>query len=300
MIALPAQTPSDETDKRARGNEGYMKHIYLNLKRFDVPTDFGGVNRLAPITEWGSHIVTQTQEGLKGYDRTQVEFIQFFPEAHLLQAVAAKKSDSPVQIGSQGVYRNNTAPGGNFGAFTTNRPASIVKAMGCEATLIGHCEERNDKKGILAEANVTDAAAVNRLLNQEIRCAIAEGLKVVYCIGETQEEQPEWEKVLGEQLEIGLADVDHKNIVIAYEPVWSIGPGKTPANKEYITKIARFVKERTGGMDVVYGGGLKADNAAMLASIEEIDGGLIALTRFQGEIGFYPEEYLEIIRLYLA
>ncbi|MDE6589450.1 MAG: triose-phosphate isomerase, partial [Oscillospiraceae bacterium] len=60
------------------------------------------------------------------------------------------------------------------------------------------------------------------------------------------------------------------------------------------------VKERTGGMDVVYGGGLKADNAAMLASIGEIDGGLIALTRFQGEIGFYPEEYLEIIRLYLG
>ena len=50
----------------------------------------------------------------------------------------------------------------------------------------------------------------------------------------------------------------------------------------------------------VYGGGLKAHNAAMLASIEEIDGGLIALTRFSGEIGFYPEEYLEIIRLYLG
>ena len=52
--------------------------------------------------------------------------------------------------------------------------------------------------------------------------------------------------------------------------------------------------------DVVYGGGLKQDNAEMRASIEEIDGGLIALTRFQGEIGFYPDEYLEIIRTYLG
>ena len=77
-------------------------------------------------------------------------------------------------------------------------------------------------------------------------------------------------------------------------------PGKTPAGKEYITKIARFVKEVTGGIDVVYGGGLKVDNAEMLASIEEIDGGLIALTRFQGEIGFYPDEYIEIIRTYLG
>ena len=52
-------------------------------------------------------------------------------------------------------------------------------------------------------------------------------------------------------------------------------------------------------MDVVYGGGLKTDNARMLASVPVMDGGLIALTRFQGEIGFYPEEYLEIVRTYL-
>lgn len=257
------------------------------------------MNRLAPIPEWAAQIVSRTQEGLRQYDPARVEFVQFFPEAHLLQAVAARADGSPVQIGSQGVYRDNTAPGGNFGAFTTNRPASIVKALGCGAVLIGHCEERNDKKGILAEAGVTDAAAVNRLLNREVQCAVNAGLKVVYCIGETQEEQPQWESVLGEQLSVGLEGVDKDRVVIAYEPVWSIGPGKTPAGKEYITKIARFVKERTGGMDVVYGGGLKTDNAAMLASIEEIDGGLIALTRFQGEIGFYPEEYLEIVRLYL-
>ena len=166
-----------------------MKHIYLNLKRFDVPVELGGVNRLAPVKDWGAAVVNGTQEA---------------------------------------------------------------------------------------------------------------SLSVLYCIGETSEEQPQWEQVLGEQLDVGLAGVDKSRVVIAYEPVWSIGPGKTPAGKDYITKIARFVKERTGGMDVVYGGGLKADNAAMLASIEEIDGGLIALTRFQGEIGFYPAEYLEIIRLYLG
>ena len=277
-----------------------MKHIYLNLKRFDVPVELGGVNRLAPVKDWGAAVVSGTQEALRQYDPADVEFVQYLPEAHLLSAAAARTEGSPVQLGSQGVYRMNTAVGGNFGAFTTNRPASIVKAMGCTSTLIGHCEERNDKKGILAEAGVTDAAAVNRLLNQEIRCAQEAGLSVLYCIGETSEEQSQWEQVLGEQLDVGRAGVDKSRVVIAYEPVWSIGPGKTPADKDYITKIARFVKERTGGMDVVYGGGLKANNAAMLASIEEIDGGLIALTRFQGEIGFYPAEYLEIIRLYLG
>lgn len=277
-----------------------MKHIYLNLKRFDVPVALGGVNRLALLKDWGAAVVGGTQEALKAYDPAEVEFVQYLPEAHLLSAVAARSEGSPVQLGSQGVYRMNTAVGGNFGAFTTNRPASVVAAMGCTSTLIGHCEERNDKKGILAEAGVADTAAVNRLLNQEIRCAQASGLTVLYCIGETSEEQENWQQVLGEQLDIGLEGVDKSKVVIAYEPVWSIGPGKTPADKPYIQKIARFVKERTGGMDVVYGGGLKVDNAAMLASIPEIDGGLIALTRFQGEIGFYPQEYIEIIRTYLG
>ena len=258
-----------------------MKHIYLNLKRFDVPVEYGGVNRLAPVGDWGRTIVTATQQALKKYDPAQVEFVQYLPEAHLLGAAAALDPDSPVKLGSQGVYRTDTAPGGNFGALTTNRPASAVKAMGCVSALIGHCEERNDKKGVLAEAGVTDMSAVDRLLNQEIKCAQARGLTVLYCIGETSDEQPQWEAVLGRQLDAGLDGVDKSQVVIGYEPVWSIGPGKTPADKPY-------------------GGGLKADNAAMLASIPEIDGGLIALTRFSGEIGFYPEEYLEIIRLYLG
>ena len=277
-----------------------MKHLYLNLKRFDVPVEYGGVNRIAPLKDWGSYIVAHTQEGLKHYDPSQVEFVQYFPEAHILGAVGARCEGSPVQVGCQGVYRMNTAVGGNFGAFTTNRPASAARAMGCTSTIIGHCEERNDKAGILAEAGVTDTAAVNRLLNQEIRLAVEQGLTVLYCIGEKSEEQEQWQQVLGDQLSIGLDGVDKSRVVIAYEPIWSIGPGKTPADKPYIEKIARFVKEQTGGLDVVDGGGLKADNAAMLASIADIDGGLIALTRFQGEIGFYPDEYLEIIKTYLG
>lgn len=111
-----------------------MKHLYLNLKRFDVPVEYGGVNRIAPLKDWGSYIVSHTQDGLKKYDPSQVEFVQYFPEAHILGAVSALCENSPVQVGCQGVYRMNTAVGGNFGAFTTNRPASIAKAMGCTST----------------------------------------------------------------------------------------------------------------------------------------------------------------------
>lgn len=277
-----------------------MKHIFLNLKRFDVPVCYGGVNRIAPMQKWGSYIVEQTQQALKQYDPSEVEFVQYFPEAHLLNAAAARCENSPVQVGCQSVYRMNTAVGGNFGAFTTNRPVSAMLACDVQHTIIGHCEERNDKMGILAQAGVTDTKAVNRILNQEIRLAVENGMNVLYCIGEKDTELDRWDEVLREQLEIGLDGVDRSKVVIGYEPIWSIGPGKTPAGKDYITKIARFVKEVTGGIDVVYGGGLKVDNAEMLASIDEIDGGLIALTRFQGEIGFYPDEYIEIIRTYLG
>lgn len=276
-----------------------MKHIYLNLKRFDVSAELGGVNRIADIKDWASYIITNTQDELNQYDSGKVEFGMYFPETHLLGAVAAKGKDSRVKIGCQGVYREDVSVGGNFGAFTTNRPAAAMASAGCETVIIGHCEERNDKAGILAEAGIVNTDAINRILNQEIKCAIARGMTVLYCIGEKSEEQEQWMEVLGQQLELGLKDVDTSKIVIAYEPIWSIGPGKIPADQDYITKIARFVKEKTDGMDIVYGGGLKQENAAMLASIQEIDGGLIALTRFQGEIGYYPEEYLEIIRLYM-
>lgn len=276
-----------------------MKHIFLNLKRFDIPKEYGGVNAIAPVKTWGSYIVDQTQKELMEYETENVEFAMFFPEAHVLTAAGALCEGSPVKVGCQGVFRQDTAVGGNFGAFTTSRTANAARALGCSCVLIGHCEERKDKAGILA-AGGGDPSAVNKILNQEIREAVRVGLKVLYCIGETSEEQPRWQEVLRTQLEEGLKDVDKGCVTIAYEPVWAIGPGKTPPDKEYIQKIGAFVKEITGGMDVVYGGGLKQDNAAMLASVPDMDGGLIALTRFSGEIGFYPEEYLEIVKLYLT
>lgn len=276
-----------------------MKHIFLNLKRFDIPKEYGGVNAIAPVKTRGSYIVDQTQKELMEYETENVEFAMFFPEAHVLTAAGALCEGSPVKVGCQGVFRQDTAVGGNFGAFTTSRTANAARALGCSCVLIGHCEERKDKAGILA-AGGGDPSAVNKILNQEIREAVRAGLKVLYCIGETSEEQPRWQEVLRTQLEEGLKDVDKGCVTIAYEPVWAIGPGKTPPDKEYIQKIGAFVKEITGGMDVVYGGGLKQDNAAMLASVPDMDGGLIALTRFSGEIGFYPEEYLEIVKLYLT
>ena len=64
-----------------------MKHIFLNLKRFDIPKEKGGVNSITPIREWGAFIVEQTQEALRAYPGDEVEFTMYFPEAHLIPAV---------------------------------------------------------------------------------------------------------------------------------------------------------------------------------------------------------------------
>ncbi|WP_311481173.1 triose-phosphate isomerase family protein [uncultured Anaerococcus sp.] len=276
-----------------------MKHIYLNLKRFDVPREYGGVNSLAPLNKWAETIIESTQKKLNKYKNSDVEFVQFYPELHLLEAVKALDSDSLIKIGSQGVYRDDVEIGKNFGALTTNLPAAILSELGCKYTLIGHCEERNDIRGIIEASGKTDEDAISIILNKEILAAQERDIKVLYCIGENNNQQTEWQNVLYNQIYFGLKGANKSDVVLAYEPIWSIGPGKQPADKEYITKVAKFIKKEFGDIDIVYGGGLKQDNASMLASIDEISGGLIALTRFQGDIGFYPDEYLEIIDLYL-
>ena len=276
-----------------------MKHIFLNLKRFDITPEHGGVNHLASPDAWGEAVTSSIKDVSARY--ADAEFAAFVPEAHLIGAVAGA-AGSPLGVGCQGVHTTDTAPGGNFGAFTTLRTGNAVSQLGCTWALIGHCEERMNLRAIMGEAGADAAeveAAVNRILNREVKAAQAAGLKVLFCMGEREEEVDRWDEVLATQVREGLEGVDLSCVRVAYEPVWSIGPGKTPADAPYIQKVARLIKETVPGVDVVYGGGLKADNAEMLAGIPEIDGGLIALTRFTGEIGFYPEEYAEIVDLYM-
>lgn len=280
-------------------NGSHMRYIFTNLKRFDIPKEYDGINDIVPIEEWGSYLVEHIQGVMEEYEE-QAEMAVFFPEAHLISAVKEKEPKSKWHVGAQGVYRKDTQKGGNFGAFTTNKTAKTLKALGCSYVLIGHCEERMDKSGVLEEAGVVDGMAVNRILNQEILCATAVGLKVLYCVGEKEDEQKKWKEVIGEQLEVGLKEVEKSQVVIAYEPLWAIGPGKPVPDKEYITKIAGFIKEKADGCPVVYGGGLKESNAEMLASIPVVDGGLIALTKFEGDIGFYPDGFERIVKKYLG
>ncbi len=264
-----------------------MKRIYLNLKRFDVLPEFGGINNVGQREEYASNIV-------KGIEKMNLSLpiTIFFQESNLLPAINNKDK---IKIGCQGVHFEDTEKGKNFGAFTTLRTANAMRGIGVEAVLIGHCEERKYLNNLLSYGHAE--SHVNEILNAEVKRALEAGLEVLYCIGEKAEEQDRKYEILKNQLEVGLKDCDLSKITIAYEPIWAIGPGKVPPDRAYIEDIAKHIKEVVN-CPVVYGGGLKLENAEMIASIPDLDGGLIALTRFGKDFGFFLEDFEAIVKKY--
>ncbi|WP_088187323.1 triose-phosphate isomerase [Desulfosporosinus sp. FKA] len=307
-----------------------MTEIFVNLKRFDVPRDMGGVCNYQNPKEWIEWIIeTSIQKGLGTLQTIEVTFL--IPEG-LIMCAHEKLSSFPaetiknIHIGCQGIYREDVTKGGNFGAFTTNRPAAAVRNLGCTWTIIGHSEEVKDKLEIMAhydpevlqdpEKRNRAKGAIHSIIRHEVLCALRANLNVLLCLGETAEERGSGtseeqrgnvKKVLRRQVEETLqdfkADDITNNLVLAYEPLWAIGPGKTPPEPDYIEFVASYIKEvfkeRYGSeVTVVYGGGLKEENAASIAQVKAIGGGLVALTQFKGEIGFYPDDLVKIIKNY--
>ena len=309
-----------------------MRTIFVNLKRFDVPKRLGGICPIESPQEWIEHVIDQSvQLGLGQMDGVTVTYL--LPEALLLSAINHLKkhpaqTTHALHVGCQGVFREDVVKGSNFGAFTTNLPAAAAKNLGCSWAMIGHSEERKDKSGLFErfepavahDAGIMQKAndVLNTLISEEVLCAFRSDLHVLLCVGETAEERghgtfeeqkPRIEAVLKSQVESGLQGVKdfypQKQLVIGYEPRWAIGPGKTPPGTEYIGFVSAYIKsvcmELFGfGPPVVYGGGLKEENAAMIAGIKTLDGGLVALTRFTGDIGFEPEGLKKIIEKYLG
>ena len=162
------------------------------------------------------------------------------------------------------------------GAYTGEVSAEMVKSTGAQYVILGHSERRQYYK------------ETPEILKEKVLLALKNGLKVIFCIGETLEEREsnKQNEVVKAELEgsvFNLSADEFKNIIIAYEPIWAIGTGKT-ATAEQAEEIHAFIRsivaEKYGNeiaqdTTILYGGSCKASNAPALFATENIDGGLI-------------------------
>ena len=166
----------------------------------------------------------------------------------------------------------------------------MLKSINVEYVIIGHSERRQ-------YFNETDES-----VNKKVKMALKNGLKPIICVGETleQREANKTAEVITKQTELaleGLGENELKEIIIAYEPIWAIGTGKTATSedannsiKEIRSKIATiYVQNVADGVIIQYGGSVKSKNAKELFTMSDIDGGLV------GGASLDPEEFSKIV-----
>jgi triosephosphate isomerase (TIM) len=199
-----------------------------------------------------------------------------------LHTVTDLAAGSRVRTGAQNMHEEDS------GAFTGEVSAPMLLELGVEAVVLGHSERRQ----YFAE---TDAA-----LARKVPRALAAGLQPILCVGETEAEREagETERKLRHQVQSDLAEVDVARlpeVVIAYEPIWAIGTGKTATSDQAQAAIA-FVRALVSDRDtaaaqevrVLYGGSVDAGNAAELMALDDVDGALV------GGASLNPDSFLSI------
>jgi triosephosphate isomerase len=192
------------------------------------------------------------------------------PPFPYLSAVADVLKGTSVLLGAQNCHFEKE------GAFTGEVSPPMLRDVGCQYVIIGHSERRHG----LGETD--------DFLNKKAKAALANGLKVIFCVGEllAEREADQTEKVLDTQLTSGLAGLTSAqmhSVVLAYEPVWAIGTGKV-ATPEQAQDAHAFIRGKVGtlfdagtaaSVQIQYGGSVKPDNAAGLMSLPDVDGALV-------------------------
>jgi triosephosphate isomerase len=201
------------------------------------------------------------------------------PPYILLDVAAQRLGAGPIRLGAQDVHHETE------GAFTGAISVPMLRSVGCTHVIIGHSERRT----IFGESD--DVVA------RKTRAAIEGGLTPIVCVGETLDERDAGavESVVGRQIDVALAGLETRSeglpIIVAYEPVWAIGTGRT-ATPEQAQEVHAFIRARVSAMHgtsaaehlrILYGGSVNAANAADLFSRPDIDGGLIGGASLKAE-----------------
>ena len=234
-----------------------LKIIAGNWKMYTTPTE-------------GDKLAEELINALAGIDPGNKRIIIIPPFLHIRSIAAKFQGVKHAAVGAQNCHFENE------GAYTGEISASMIKDAGAEYVIIGHSERRQ----YFHEDNA--------MLYKKVSAAIEHGLTPIYCCGETleQRESGDYFEVISNQINEGLFDLMPdliKNVIVAYEPVWAIGTGKT-ASPEQAQEIHFFIRNLFAGqygheiadhLLILYGGSVKPNNASELFSMKDIDGGLV-------------------------
>jgi len=211
-------------------------------------------------------LITDLLAGNSNSEKCQVVVCPPFTS---LDRAAKLLNRTHISLGAQEVSAQKS------GAYTAEISAEMLLTVGVTWVILGHSERRQYHQ------------ESDKMVNARAKVALAANLTPIICVGETleQRESKQTESIIGSQIDGTLSELDADSIrksVIAYEPVWAIGTGKT-ATPDMANEVHRFIRERIRAVDrqaadlipVLYGGSVKPDNAAELLSQPDIDGALV-------------------------
>jgi len=220
----------------------------------------------------------ETREFINGFlplvDGVQDREIVIAPPFTSLTVAAELLKGSSIKLAAQDVFYKES------GAYTGEISPPMLTDAACSYVIAGHSERRQ----YFGETDET--------VNRKIRAAMNAGLAVIFCIGETLEEREAGNtfNVLKRQITEGLQGIAAKGLVVAYEPVWAIGTGRT-ASPEQAQEAHRFIRSELGNLygdtagkiRILYGGSVKPDNVSSLMSKEDVDGALVGGASLQAD-----------------
>ena len=245
-----------------------MRYFIGNWKMFGVPKS---INILNKINSFYS----------KDKNRERYKAI-ITPPYTLIETYAKYFKNKKIIIGSQNCYQKD-----HFSSNTAAVSPYMLRSVGAKYTLVGHSDNRGE-------------GDTDEMLKNKVKYALKNNLKVVFCIGENKSEKKSKKtlQVLKRQLTKVLEKKFNKNnIIVAYEPIWSIGTGKIPTTSElqkttiYIKKILKSIFKKNSPA-VLYGGSVDGNNVEMFKEIKEIDGFLI------GGASKSSKKFIDIIKNY--
>ncbi len=227
---------------------------------------FGGLNSL--------NTIDKVVKFFKAFKKNRSIKIIYCPPSTLIGPMSKKFKKTNIEIGAQNCHEQES-----YGAFTGSINSKMLKNIGAKYVIIGHSENRQSGES-------------NQLINLKIKSALKSGLKIIFCIGESLKEKRKkiTKKILDKQLKLGLNKINSKkDIIIAYEPVWSIGTGIIPKSDD-LYETVNFIKKKMRKNKVLYGGSVNPKNINDLKLINNIDGYLI------GGASQDPKKFIDIIK----